>query len=552
MFVSWAISITGAASFFSSVNQMQFGRVTVMLLATILLQAAAAWSLSAPIADAGDNGSMPYLLLVWRGMNSFEQQEMELLEESAYDGIALKPFSAKFYGPVPSLEDFKPLLSELGALKANSTKDLWPAVYLNRMVGYSPFEPPGSSEYFKGINGIDLDNETGARADFEEIFALSLRMARELDSPGIVVDLEAYNSGGGSGVNPVYHMEDLVYIRGESEEVIVGKLQDLGHSLADLAAEIYPGCTIMLLFTHHDWTVAEIVIGMLDKTQELDSGVHLIDGGEVGIGYTSEDVDDLESKIMLREEVWSEKFPYPPDLFSLGGTICPYLNRSRASDFLQGNGEHIRTLEDFEPLFHALFDAFDLIWIYSGGADYNPYDPQDATSFNFVFEVIIDNYERYGKKSPKLVENLVQELRVAISEAGEVGVDTEAYNRSIRDILSLTELDRYPEAYDLVTNAISGVNKECETAKRIHAEDVIEEAERRIELAREEGMDTSRCEPCIEAARKALERGHYQSAESLCSCALNLQIPEMTLFTLAAYLILLAVTRESPVHQRAP
>jgi len=544
------MSENGVAYFVASGSQMRIGTGTVLVLAMVLLQATAVSALGASIADE-ENRSIPYLLLVWRGMGSFEQKEMELLEESSYDGAALKPFGARFDGPVPGIADFASLLSELNALKANSTKDLWPAVFLNRMVGYSPFDPSGNSEYFKGIDGIDLDNEAGAREDFESIFALSLRMALELDSPGIVVDLEAYNSGGGSGVNPVYHMEDLVYIRGERQEVIVGKLQDLGHSLADLAAKIYPGCTIMFLFTHHDWTVAEIVIGMLDRTEELGSGVHFIDGGEVGVGYTSEDVDHLESKIGLREEVWSERFPYPEDLFSLGGTICPYLNRSRASSFLQGNGEHIRTVEDFEPLFHALFDAFDLIWVYSGGADYNPFNPQDAASFNPVFEDIIDNYRRYGKKSPKIVENLVQELRTAISEAEEAGVDTEAYNRNIGDALSLAEEDRYPEAYDLVTNAISEVNGACETAKRTRAENVIEEAERRIELAREGGMDTSRCEPCIEAARKALEEGHYQSAESLCSCALNLQIPEaMTLITIVC-LTLLGIVRESLACQRA-
>ncbi len=521
-------------------NYPLIGRIGIaFLFALLVLHCTAIYALNTSANQPHGGNDIPYLLLVWSRMQNFDQQAMKLLEESHYNGTALKPFSAGYDGPIPDLENYISLLDDLNELKSNSTKALWPAVYLNRIVGYHPDEPPGSSEYFRKIDGIDLDNESGARADFEKIFTLALQMARHLESPGIVLDLEAYNAKG-SGVNPVYHMNNLMYIRGETENVLVQKLQSFGHSLADIAAQTYPGCKIMFLFTSHDWSVAEIVVGMLDRTRELDSGVHMIDGGEVGIGYCSEDVEHLRSKIREREEVWAEKFPYPPDLFSLGGTICPYLNRSKASSFLLNNGPQIKTLRDFEPLFHELFDAFDLIWIYSGGSDYTPLNPNDAAVFNEVFGQMIDNYKAYGKKSPKLVENLVEDLRNAIIDAAEDGVETTAYNQSMDDVISLCDQDRYPEAYDLVETVLSSVTEAHENAKISHAQELISKAEEKIALAKHEGIDTSRCELFLSKARQALEEGQYRSVESMCACALNLQekIPESITMTFLANVIL--------------
>ena len=58
---------------------------------------------------------------------------------------------------------------------------------------------------FNKIKGMDLWNETGALNDFFNIWKMSLKIAKELGSPGIFVDAEAYNN---------YKIYDIAYLSG--------------------------------------------------------------------------------------------------------------------------------------------------------------------------------------------------------------------------------------------------------------------------------------------------------------------------------------------------
>jgi hypothetical protein len=519
-------------------------------LAALLLVAAMILPCST-VSGAGMLGEdasspMPYLLLgTSTRMTSFNEVSMQMLESSPYNGTMLTPFSARYDGPVPTLEDFMPTLDFLNALKANSTKDIWPWIYLNRMIGYDPAAIPGNSEYFRAINGIDLYDATGARSDFEETFALALEMAKELGAPGIVIDLEAYNCE-----NAIYHWDGLTYIRKESQASMVEKFRSLGRDLASIAGEEYPDCTILFLFTAHDLTVTEIVIGLLEGIQELGLGVQVIDGGEMGLSYWSRDLNHLRSKIRFREEASLEIFPYR-GIFSLGGTIAPYLNRSGVADWLENNDPEIEVLRDFEPFFHEIFEAYDLLWVYaSGGAGYRPFDPDIGAAFSQGLEQIIANYMAYGKKGPKLVENLMDEMKETIARVGGAGVDVASYNQSLEDVLALYSEGRYPEAHDLAVQTLSEAEEAYILAFRIRAEALVAEAEELIRLAKEQGIDTSRHELFFLRANLSLAEGNYQSAISMCEYVLRLRDEISESFLMPSLSLAAALWTAACIHRR--
>ncbi len=490
---------------------------------------------------------MPYLLLgTSRGMTRFDNTSMQLLESSPYNGTMLTPFSAYYDGPLTTLEEFMPILIALNELKANSAKHIWPWIFLNRMIGYDPADP-GSRPYFRAINGIDLDNETGARDDFEEIFTLALAMAKELGAPGIVIDLEAYNCQ-----NRIYHWEDLTYIRGETQEALVGKFRWLGRDLARLAGETFPDCTILFLFTAHDLTVTEIVIGLLEGIEERGLNVHVVNGGEMGLGYWSSSIEHLRRKILFREAATPEIFPYP-GIFSLGGTIAPYLNRTGVAAWLNMNDPRIQTLRDFEPFFHEIFYAYDIVWVYaSGGAGYRPFDPAIGPLFSSGLEEIIDNYLAYGKKGPKLVENLIEEMRETIAMVQGVGVDVAPYNIILEEVLDLYSEGGYPDAHDLAVQTLMEAEEAYDSARRDHAHEVLMEAEELIELARDAGVDTNRHELFLVRARQSFVEGNYDSVLSMCEYVLTLRedIPEDLLPAAIACLTLTCGVASSRVKLR--
>jgi hypothetical protein len=494
----------------------------------------------------GANPPVPYLLLgTSTGMTRFNEVSMQMLESSPYNGTMLTPFPARYHDPVPTLKEFMPTLDSINALKANSTKDIWPWIFLNRMIGYDPAAIPGNSEYFRAINGIDLDDATGARTDFKKIFALSLGMAKELGAPGIVIDLEAYNCE-----NAIYHWDGLTYIRKEPQASMVEKFRSLGREMAAIAGDTCADCTILFLFTAHDLTVTEIVMGLLDGIQELGLKVQVIDGGEMGLGYWSSDLDDLQGKIQFREEASPEVFPYP-GIFSLGGTIAPYLNRSGVADWVKRNDPDILVLRDFEPFFHEIFEAYDMLWVYaSGGAGYRPFDTDIGAAFSQGLEQIIANYRAYGKKSPKLVENLMDEMRETIASVEEVGVDVASYNQSLGDVLALYSEGRYPDAHDLAVQTLSDAEAAYFLALKARAETLVDEAGELIRLAKEEGIDTTRHELFFSRANLSLGEGNYQSAISMCEYVLRLRDEISESFLMASLSLAAALWTAACIHRR--
>ena len=76
-----------------------------------------------------------------------------------------------------------------------------------------------------------------------------------------------------------------------------------------------------------------------------------------------------------------------PDHLFLAGTISPYHDYSLTRDWIRKGyaGSPLKTIEDFEPMFKQLFDAYDWVWIYaSSEARTEPYNPKNNRLYSRV------------------------------------------------------------------------------------------------------------------------------------------------------------------------
>ena len=136
-----------------------------------------------------------YLMLVNTAVaKHMDAQKMAQFNRSPYDGLAVAFVDAYETSPVPSLVTMR---AQITSWKNSAGKDIWPWVYLNRMIGADPSEegnPLTKTPYFQRFQGLDLEGKTGAQNDFLENWRDALRLAKETRVPGIVCDLEFYNN----------------------------------------------------------------------------------------------------------------------------------------------------------------------------------------------------------------------------------------------------------------------------------------------------------------------------------------------------------------------
>jgi len=131
-----------------------------------------------------------YLMLV----NSANADQMDAskiaqFDRSPYDGLAVSFANAYDTFPVPTVALME---AQLASWKKSTDKEMWPWVYLNRMVGANEAEanPYTKVPYFQLFQGLDLDGKAGAQNDFLQNWRNSLSLARETRVPGIVCDPE--------------------------------------------------------------------------------------------------------------------------------------------------------------------------------------------------------------------------------------------------------------------------------------------------------------------------------------------------------------------------
>ncbi len=337
-----------------------------------------------------------------------DPKQLAVLNDSAYAGVAIPLWGGYYTGPVPEFETLQPKLREIReALKI----DPWPWVFLNRFIG-APEDARGHAgsnaddvEYFRRINILDLDNETGARADMLDIWRLAVRAAKEWGSPGIVLDLESYSN------YPAYQVSYVAERRGEPVGDVIAKCEAVGADLARICEEEYPECIVWSLFSRLDRptrlagypgpvhpTVGHITLGFLKYAKEHGVPCKYLCGGEVTVGYYNPNIQALKRNIARRDANMAHALSRFPDHLFLAGTISPYHDHTILTSWIKdraGDDPELKTIADFQPLFRTLFDAYDWVWVYASSAGKTvPYNADNNRLYSEVLTAALDEASR--------------------------------------------------------------------------------------------------------------------------------------------------------------
>ena len=336
-----------------------------------------------------------YLLLVNTAIaRLMDSGKMLQFNESSYDGLAVAFWHAYDTSPVPSVKEMD---AKIADWKKLTKKDIWPWVYINRMVGVDAREKNSytNDPYFHHIQGADLDDNAGARKDFLEDWKNALQVAKDSHSPGIVCDLEFYN----------YHKEyDIGELAQQSEKKpqdVAALLKDLGARMADIAAERFPDATLWFLFTGFGYPAFKtienqpyypsptyIAMGLLDEIQKKNYRLKVISGGEGSLAYCHSSVEQFREAIEKRAAKFAPQLSKYAGILELSGTMTLWSEPSAKKGFLSEGDcgtATAATVEDLEPYVELLLKSFRYNWIY-GSADggYRAFDPQSAPRFDAV------------------------------------------------------------------------------------------------------------------------------------------------------------------------
>lgn len=334
-----------------------------------------------------------YLMLVNTARSSqMDAQKLAQFDRSSYDAVAVSFEDAYDASPVLSVKSME---AQIATWKKYTTKDIWPWVYLNRMIGG---HDPETSEYakvpyFQRIHGVDVDDQAGARADFLQIWRNALHVAKDTGVAGIVCDPEFYNN------YKAYDLGELSRLTGRPPSELVKRLKLVGARMADAAAAEYPGATLWFLFTgftRPDYRVVDgkptylaatyIVEGLLDQVRLRHLPLRVVTGGEVGLGYCHVSLADLGQAIQKRATVLAPLLQEYHGILELAGTITLWSDRSAKRTWVaQGacGAASSDTVEDLEPYMELLFRTYRYNWIYgSPNGGYFAFQGDTASRFD--------------------------------------------------------------------------------------------------------------------------------------------------------------------------
>ena len=321
-------------------------------------------------------------------------QDIAAFGQSPYDGLAIAFHYNYDTAPVFSTESMS---SQLREWKKLAKKDLWPWVYFNRILGAAEAATNErvDTPYFHKIQGIDLEDKSGARSDFLEIWKRALQAAKETDAPGIVVDPEFYND------HKAYDPAEMARETGKSPEQIGQLLEKFGADLADSAAEQFPTAVLWFFFTgftHKDFkiiggksyypTPVYIAMGLLDRIQSRGYSLRVISGGEGSIGYCHETIGTFQEAIERRASAFVPVMKKYNGALELAGTLTLWDARSSKSGFA-AEGDCARasasTIEELQPYLELMMRSYRYNWIYgSTNGGYFAFDPQRNTTIHKV------------------------------------------------------------------------------------------------------------------------------------------------------------------------
>src|SRR5215467_9484097 len=276
-----------------------------------------------------------YLLLVNTAIaRQLKPQDIAAFDQSPYDGLAIA-----FHYNYDTTQVFseESVSAQLREWKKLTKKDLWPWVYFNRILGAAEAATNErvDAPYFHKIQGIDLEDKSGARSDFLQIWKRSLQAARETGSPGIVVDPEFYND------HKAYDPLEMAHETGKTPEQLVPLLEKFGSDLADSAAEQFPNAVLWFFFTgftHKDFktidgksyypTPVYIATGLLDRIKSRGYSLTVLSGGEGSIGYCHENIGTFREAIDRRTSAFAPVLKEYDVTLELAGTLTLWDSRA--------------------------------------------------------------------------------------------------------------------------------------------------------------------------------------------------------------------------------
>ena len=313
-------------------------------------------------------------------------------DRSPYDGLAVSFSDAYDTSPVPT---FVAMRAQAASWKKSTAKEIWPWVYLNRMIGANAGEGNQLTQvpYFQNFQGLDLNGKAGARNDFLENWRNALLLAKSAGVPGIVCDLEFYNN------YKAYDLGELARMVSMPRHDVLIALAQLGAQMADIAEKDYPGATLWFLFTgftRPDYRVIDgrpyylaatyIVEGLLEEIRQNHFPLRVLAGGEVGLGYCHASVDDLHQAIDKRAAVFAPLLEKYNGILELAGTLTLWSERSAKKNWVaQGTcgTSQAATVEDLIPYMELLFRSYRYDWIYaSPNGGYFAFQRSSATRFD--------------------------------------------------------------------------------------------------------------------------------------------------------------------------
>ncbi len=395
-----------------SAKSFLFCSASIAVAAALLACIGEIESLAKPVANSsrstvgrlGDH----YLLLVNTAMaDQMDAPKLAQFDRSPYDGLAVSFAGAYDASPVLSLA---PMEAQMARWKKSTAKDIWPWVSLNRMIGANDAEGNQLTKvpYFQRFQGLDLDGKAGAQNDFLENWRNALRLARKKRVPGIVCDLEFYNN------YKAYDLAELARMTSMSRPDVVNALRQVGARMADISAAEYSGASIWLLFTGYtrpEYRVIEgqpyylaatyIAEGLLDQIQQHHLPLRVLSGGEVGLGYCHNSVDDLRQAIEKRAADFAPLLQKYNGILELAGTMTLWSDRSAKKNWVaQGacGTSSAATVEDLVPYMELLFRTYRYNWLY-GSPNGGYFAFQSTSAPRFDAAIAQAKYRAYGAAS---------------------------------------------------------------------------------------------------------------------------------------------------------
>jgi len=338
-----------------------------------------------------------YLMLVNTAVASYMTEEkLRQFDKSPYDGLAVAFLHAYDTATPPTAASID---HQIATWKGFTSKDIWPWVYVNRMIGMSTAEnnPHSDQPYFHRIIGADLDDKNGALSDFLNIWRNALAGARDSKVPGIVCDLEFYN------YYKEYDIGELAHQTGKTPLQAAESLKHLGAKMADLAAETYPNATLWMLFialTHPGYkkfdgipyypSPAYISIGLLDEIAKRRLPLKVIAGGEGSIGYCHDSLEQFKSAIEQRQSDLEADLAKYSGILELGGTLALWSDRAAKKDWLNKGSckaSDADSIENLEPYIELLLTTYRYNWLYgTSEGNYLPFAASSAPRFDRVID----------------------------------------------------------------------------------------------------------------------------------------------------------------------